>query len=423
MSTKKGGASAKTQRQAHTYEVRDIVLGKVRGYAPWPGMVVDPDSVPSSVAEERPANKKTTFYCVRFFPTGDYAWLVEKDISKLQPKEINDYVGGAPASRRSGDLLEGYKIALDPTKWIEQKAAQAAAAALDNDEEADNEVDQLNSGDETTTSTATKTKKRKRETESASAKTKSTKAKSGKKEPAAKETASGKKAAASSRGRKGGAKSKETIESEDDGGEDEAGTSKKTSPPPAKRPRRGEKEEDAQDSKGEDPEAIKVRDWRHKLQKSFLSNKAVPKDDDMPGLDELFKMIEDFEGMTIEHLQFSKIGKVMRHIAALPEDKVPRDHEFKFRERSDVLVKKWHQILNATKGANGADAGLGPAPVTNGTAKEDKAEKDEKAVMDGTAALDLNGKEEDAIAEGDAADAPGEADTTAMDGDVTMSEA
>jgi hypothetical protein len=44
----------------------------------------------------------------------------------------------------------------------------------------------------------------------------------------------------------------------------------------------------------------------------------------------------------------------MRHIAALPEDKVPRDAEFKFRERSDVLVKKWHQILNATKGgANG----------------------------------------------------------------------
>ena len=43
----------------------------------------------------------------------------------------------------------------------------------------------------------------------------------------------------------------------------------------------------------------------------------------------------------------------MRHIAALPEDKVPRDSEFKFRERSDVLVKKWHQILNATKGANG----------------------------------------------------------------------
>ena len=25
----------------------------------------------------------------------------------------------------------------------------------------------------------------------------------------------------------------------------------------------------------------------------------------MPGLDELFKMIEDFEGMTIEHLQVS----------------------------------------------------------------------------------------------------------------------
>ena len=28
-----------------------------------------------------------------------------------------------------------------------------------------------------------------------------------------------------------------------------------------------------------DPEAVKVRDWRHKLQKSFLSNKSIPKEE------------------------------------------------------------------------------------------------------------------------------------------------
>ena len=44
--------------------------------------------------------------------------------------------------------------------------------------------------------------------------------------------------------------------------------------------------------------------------------------------------------------QFSKIGKVMRHIAALPDAKAPRDGEFKFRERADALVKKWHQIFS-----------------------------------------------------------------------------
>jgi hypothetical protein len=33
--------------------------------------VVNPEKVPPIVAKERPAGKKTTFYCVRFFPAGD----------------------------------------------------------------------------------------------------------------------------------------------------------------------------------------------------------------------------------------------------------------------------------------------------------------------------------------------------------------
>ncbi len=28
-----------------------------------------------------------------------------------------------------------------------------------------------------------------------------------------------------------------------------------------------------------DPEALKVREWRHKLQKAFLNTKATPKED------------------------------------------------------------------------------------------------------------------------------------------------
>jgi hypothetical protein len=67
----------------------------------------------------------------------------------------------------------------------------------------------------------------------------------------------------------------------------------------------------------------------------------------------------------------------MRHIAALSAEKVPKDDDFKFRERAKVLVDKWHQILNANK-PNGADA------VANGS----KIDGDLTA---GTAALDLNG--------------------------------
>ncbi|EIW62436.1 uncharacterized protein TRAVEDRAFT_17135 [Trametes versicolor FP-101664 SS1] len=62
--------------------------------------------------------------------------------------------------------------------------------------------------------------------------------------------------------------------------------------------------------------------------------------------------------------KFSKIGKVMRHIHALGDDKVPRDGEFRFRARAGVLVDRWLDVLR-TGGSRPAAAGArkedGPA--------------------------------------------------------------
>lgn len=86
-------------------------------------------------------------------------------------------------------------------------------------------------------------------------------------------------------------------------------------------------------------------------------------------MDELFTQIENYEKMNIECLsvrppfllsrfffliysfQFSKIGKVMRHIISLPEGKIPDESEeqYRFRERAKALTDKWQLILNATK--------------------------------------------------------------------------
>jgi hypothetical protein len=119
----------------------------------------------------------------------------------------------------------------------------------------------------------------------------------------------------------------------------------------------------------------------------------------MPTLDNLFTTIESYDQMNIQYLsvrlfpqnletvlrfvayrcywsQSSKIGKVMRHIAALTVDKVPKDDEFKFRDRAKVLVDKWHQILSSNK-PNGADV------AANGA----KYDGDHEAI----AAPDLNG--------------------------------
>lgn len=347
-------AGTKTPQEQPHYQHRDIILAKVRGYPPWPSMIVDPETVPDAVTRERPSGKKSTWYCVRFFPTGDYAWVVPKDMSKLKEHEIQSYIN--EPHKRSGDLLAGYKVALDPTEWEKQKAIEAAEAK----EKAENaQVDELDDEDaqgdedESERKTATKSRKRKRESEPAPKKTATKKTKEST-EPSSK---------------------KRSVAN----GKEEAGPSKKSSPPPAKKAKRDEPE---------DPEVAKVKEWRHKLQKAFLNTKMEPKEEDMPACDELFKLLESYEQMTIIHLSQSKIGKVMRHIQN--KENIPRDEEFKFRERARALVEKWQQQIPASKAngttkdgdAKGEDSMDVDAPGEPATDKPDHAPDTEDAVGD-----------------------------------------
>jgi len=106
----------------------------------------------------------------------------------------------------------------------------------------------------------------------------------------------------------------------------------------------------------------------------------------MPALDALFTTIEQYDKMNARYLQvrtlwgllangishcrpqYSKIGKVMRLITALPSKKVPRDGKFRFKARANALIDQWHQILSANKlngsaaddQANSTDAVEGP---------------------------------------------------------------
>ncbi|KAK7031098.1 hypothetical protein VNI00_013702 [Paramarasmius palmivorus] len=418
-SNKKGG---KKEVVAASYEVKDIVLGKVRGFPPWPGQVVEPESVPASVKQEKPTNKKTTTYCVQFFPTGDYAWLPPKDISRLQKHEIESYIN--EPYRKSGDLLSGYRVALDPTKWEETRAAQLADAADDDEEEeeeAAGEVDELASGDEdgskgkkrkkSTASTGGAAKKRKRD-DSASA---PVAPKNGKKKGESASAAGSKKAPKSGK-KNGTGKSKAMVESEDEGGAEEgdaAGTSKQGGSPLSKKAKNAEGDESSAD-----PEANKVREWRHRLQKTFLSNKGLPpKESDMPAMNDLFTQIEAYEQMTVHQLSFSKIGKVMRHIAALdPTSKpIPREVEFKFRERAKVLVEKWHSILGSKEGAKDKESGVNGDVNGVHTANGDLADADGEA--DPAPATTASDEEKDVPMENGTTNQGGDA------ADVTMSEA
>ena len=165
------------------------------------------------------------------------AWVVPKDMSKLKEHEIQSYIN--EPHKRSGELLNGYKIALNPAEWEKAKAIEAAEAK----EKAENaQVDELDDEDaqgdedESEKKTTTKSRKRKRESEPAPKKTATKKAKE------STEPSSKKRSAANGKGKRNGVKSKATVESEDDSHEEEAGPSKKSSPPPAKKAKRDERE-------------------------------------------------------------------------------------------------------------------------------------------------------------------------------------
>jgi hypothetical protein len=148
----------------------------------------------------------------------------------------------------------------------------------------------------------------------------------------------------------------------------------------------------------------------------------------MPDVDKLFTTVEQYEGMTIQYLlvrryirphslcpsliahhQFSKIGKVMRHIAAPSQERIPRDSEFGFRDRAKILADRWQEVLDPSK-ANGTDTGNDVA-------------------HNGGAAVEANGNAEggDHAVEDDSGKAQPERDgaegNLPMMGEVTMSEA
>lgn len=393
------------------YEVGNVVIGKVKGYPPWPGEIIDPDEAPSKVKQERPVSKKVTFYCVRFFPVGDHAWLPAKDVSRLLPHEIAAYLN--EPSKRKGDLLEGYKIANDPHEWRKVKDALAqreraneAAGITANDDDVDELEDPEEDEEDEEGSKKAKAKKRKRESAAGDEKEKK-----GRRKRASEAAGTGKKRGGKTK------KSAEHIESEDD--EDKTPTEKPTSSKldkerPTKRAKKDSvpapaapgADEDGDDAAmANDPEAAKVKEWRHKLQRAFLT-KTSPAPEEMAGLDTVFKTVEDYDKMTVEYLSYSKIGKVMRKIIQLTN--IPSDEQFHFRQRAQALVTKWQQLITTSEdNGNGPKAGSTKAASTSGKAnsttgkpkstKEESKDEDAPAEPEAANGVQPNGSKSESM--------------------------
>lgn len=93
----------------------------------------------------------------------------------------------------------------------------------------------------------------------------------------------------------------------------------------------------------------------------------------MPQMSSYIKKLENYGELEVSIIKATKINKVLKALIKL--NTIPKDEEFKFRERSMEMLTKWNKLL----GNDGADADdKKEAPATNGVHKEEK-EKSEPA--------------------------------------------
>lgn len=352
---------------AADFNVGDVVLTKVKGYPEWPGKIVEPSSSPENIQRLKAGRP----ILVRFYPDADFVWAYPKELRQLTHKIIDAYLSDG-SKKKQGKLRQGYEIAKDPSQWEAEQAKKDAAAEQESEEDGEEEHEDVDMLDEDADGKNAAGKKRKRtgaaDKDSKAAKAKKESAPKAKKEPAAKK-------------RKTDDKPKSTKAAKD--AKEKAGSA-------ALAP-----EEDGSE------EEKTVKNWRALLQRAFLT-KGFPEPDQMPKYDTIFKEMESFE-MQPQWLATSKLGKVLKKMAALTEE-IPRDAEFKIKERANALMEQWKGMLNKDPSSTAAPAsGDASAPAEENTAPED------------TNAGDLTVMQEDEKKEDPAVNADADADAVSAE--------
>lgn len=82
---------------------------------------------------------------------------------------------------------------------------------------------------------------------------------------------------------------------------------------------------------------------RHKLQKGLLTRDQQPKEEEMKMMSDYLTKLEGFPDLETEIIRITKINKVLK--AMLKLDHIPKEEEFEFKPRSQVLLEKWNRLL------------------------------------------------------------------------------
>jgi hypothetical protein len=367
----------------------DQFLVKLKGFPPWPVIVADESMLPEILTSHRPVSAMKADGTwnepfadggkrvherklpIMYLHTNEFGWTQNTMLQPLSAERAEEALAQGSKMKKDlklafelatkdnsldyyKDLLTSYQQALAKEQEREEVRAQAAKAKSkkskasgDGDGDLDMPDDQPEDESEDAKSKSSKSKKRKADEDvSTPQRTDSVK------KPKIKLTATATPKSAD-------AKSATKQESS----KDIKVKLKKSSSKDEK------KDKEASGSKGADmpPENKKKREvlfLRHRIQRGLLTKDSDPKAEEMPSMsDHLAKLENHYPDLEVGIMRETKINKVLKAILKL--DDIPRDAEFKLKERSATLLDKWNKLLAADFGA----------PASNGVGKEsdDKA--------------------------------------------------
>ncbi|KAM7222340.1 PWWP domain containing protein, partial [Rhypophila decipiens] len=398
----------------------DHYFVKLKGFPQWPVIICDEDMLPQSLIKSRPVTAKRAdgsyredfadggkkaherTFPVMYLHTNEFGWVPNSDLIELDPATVLD----VKLDKMRKDLQAAHKLAsehhdLDYYKEVlqayqeelleqaEAKAAKAAAKAATpskkktqatTDEEGDVDMADADADDTETPAKEKKTKKRKAEenietpARSDSVKKRLIKLTTSSTPKTTNGTSSTPKAATDSKA----AKSK----------------TKKGKEPKVAEEKKIEKATTPEEPKltPEDIHGRKQKEvlfLRHKLQKGLLTRDQEPKEEEMKGMSDFVSKLEAFPDLEVSIIRATKINKVLKAILKL--ENIPKEQEFNFKSRSQVLLDKWNKLLASdstpapaaaeANGVNGsAKEKVAPRHKTNGVKDEEKSAEPEKVV-------------------------------------------
>lgn len=104
------------------YPPTSVVLAKVKGYPPWPAMVLEQSLLPDHITSKKPksikvaktkSKKPVGIVPVRFFSDDTYIWIKTNEIKPLTPSMIEEFLN-KPNKRKDNLLESAYTLAKNP---------------------------------------------------------------------------------------------------------------------------------------------------------------------------------------------------------------------------------------------------------------------------------------------------------------------